>query len=85
MVFGFGGKARPGVDLSEYEGKAIEITIVTISKRVPMIVTSADSEAKRKGKDSMFMVCSEECSKDAKAAPEEDISVGRMFEGIQGL
>jgi hypothetical protein len=84
-VFGFGGKARPGVDLSEYEGKAIEITIVTISKRVPMMVTSADSEAKREGKDFMFMVCSEECAEDAKAALEEDISVGCMFEGIQGL
>ncbi len=84
-VFAFGAKARQGVDLSEYEGRAIEITIVARSKRVPMMVTSADSEAKREGKDFMFMVCSEECAKEAKAALEEDISVGRMFEGIHGL
>ncbi len=52
---------------------------------MPMMVTSADSEAKREGKDFMFMVCSEECAEDAKAALEEDLSVGRMFEEIQGL
>ncbi len=84
-VFGFGGKARPGVDLSKYEGKAVEITIVTMNRRVPMMVPSADSQAKREGKDFMFMVCSEECGEDAKAALEEDISLGRMLEGIQGL
>jgi len=62
-VFAFGAKSRPGVDLSEYEGRAIEITIVARRKSVPMMVTSADSEAKREGKDFMFMVCSEECAR----------------------
>lgn len=50
-VYGLGGKAREGLDLSEYEVRAIEIAIVARDKRVTMMVTSADSEAKRDGND----------------------------------
>ena len=50
-----------------------------------MMVTSEDSEAKRDGNDVMFLVCSEECGKEMKAALEEEKSLGDIFQGIQGL
>lgn len=84
-VYGLGGKIRGGVDLSEYEGRAIEIEIVTREKRVTMIVSNADSESKRDGKDFMFMTCSEDCARELKEALEDDISLGNMFEEIQGF
>ena len=84
-VFGFGAKIRPGADLSEYEGEAIELRLVTNDRTLPMMVTSEDSEAKRDGNDVMFLVCSEECGKEMKAALEEEKSLGDIFQGIQGL
>jgi len=84
-VFGFGARIRPGIDLSEYEGEAIELKLLTKDRSVPMMVTSESSEAKRDGNDMMFMVCSEKCGKEMKAALEEEKSVGDMFDGIQGF
>ena len=84
-VYGLGAKARKNVDLSEYEGSAIEITIVTQDKLVPMIVAGADSEAKRDGKDFLFMACSMKCAREMKEALQDEISLSDMFEGIQEL
>jgi len=82
-VYGLSGMGREGLDLSEYEGRAIEIMIVARDKRVTMMVTSADSEAKRDGKDFMFMACSEDCAREMQEALEEDIFLGDMLEGIR--
>ena len=51
-VFGFGGKIRPGTDLSEYEGDAIVIGLVTKGKSIPMIVTTPNSQASRRERTS---------------------------------
>ncbi len=81
-VFAVGAKIRPGV-FSEYEGKAIQLMIVSEDRFVPMMVTTEGSEAKNDGNDIMFMVCSETCGKEMKSALERDKSLGDMFEGIQ--
>ena len=85
-VFGFGGKARPGVDLLEFEGGALRITLATQDKSVIAIVPGADSDARRDGYDFMFMVCSEECGQDMKAALDEEISLGNtLFQNIENM
>ena len=81
-VFGFGAKLRPNVDLSEYESHCIEIDLVSEQKTVYMMVTAQDSEAKREGKDCMFLVCSEGCGKKLKNVLEKDISLGKMFKTV---
>jgi hypothetical protein len=82
-VYGFGARIRPDIDLSEHEGEAIELTLLTKDRSVPMMVTSEASEAKRDGNDLMFMVCSEQCGKEMKAALEEEKALGDMLDRIQ--
>jgi hypothetical protein len=81
-VFGFGAKLRPNVDLSDYESHCIEIGLVSEEKPVYMMVTARDSEAKKEGKDCMFLVCSEKCGKKLKNVLEKDISLGKMFKTV---
>ena len=81
-VFGFGAKLRPDVDLSEYESHCIEIDLVSEQKTVYMMVTAQDSEAKKEGKDCMFLVCSERCGKKLKNVLEKDMSLGKMFKTV---
>ena len=85
-VFGFGGKKRPGVDLSQYEGHAIRITLATQPRSVTAMVTTADSNAKRDGKDFMFLVCSEECASEMKSVMEQEVSVAdAWFEDLSRM
>ena len=80
-VFGLSGKKRPGMDLSEFEGGAIQISLVSQDRQVIAIVPTADSEARRDGNDIMFMVCSEVCGFDMKATLEDEIALGDAFFG----
>ncbi len=66
-VFGVSGKALPGIDLSLVQGKVIEITLTT-GRHLLAGVAAFDSDAKRAGTDLMFMVCSESCGQQLKAA-----------------
>ncbi len=84
-VYGFGIKFRKGVDLAKYEGKIIELSILTRSKNVPMMITTEGSEAKDDGHDAMFMTCSNECGKEMRAALLNDKSIGGMFDGVNSL
>ena len=81
-VFGMGGKLRPNVDVSKYKGKVMPITLTCVEKTVCVIVTTDDSDAKRDGKDVMFMICSEQCGYDLKEALNEDKSLGDSLEEI---
>ena len=81
-VFGFGAKLKPDVDLSEYESHCIQLDLVSEEKPVYMMVSAQDSEAKREGKDCMFLVCSEACGKKLKDVLEEEISLGKMFNTV---
>jgi hypothetical protein len=78
-VFGFGGKKRPGVDMSEFEGGAIRISLVTEDRDIIAIITAADSEARRHGYDFMFMVCSESCASEMKTTLEHECTLGDAF------
>ena len=82
-VFSTGAKLKPNVDLSEYEGHCIQIGLISEEKPIYMMVTDQGSEAKRDGKDCMFLFCSEECAKKLKNVLEKEISLGKMFGTIQ--
>ncbi|MFC1635797.1 hypothetical protein ACFL5Z_13240 [Planctomycetota bacterium] len=82
-VFGFGGKTRPGVDIAEFEGGAIRISLVTQDRTVTAIVPTAGSQARLEGHDFMFMVCSETCGSEMKAVLDAEIAFGDgLFEDI---
>jgi hypothetical protein len=70
-VFGMGGKLRPGIDLSAYEGAAVRITVATHGKDLIAVVPAADSDARREGKEILFMTCTEACGLDLKAAVQD--------------
>jgi len=82
-VFGIGCKTRPGVDLSQFEGAAMRMRLVTLDRDVVVIVSSADSDAKREGKDVLFMVCSEKCGGELKAVLKEETALGATIEGFE--
>ena len=82
-VLGLGAKLNPDVDLSEYERHCIQIGLVSEEKPVYMMVTAQGSEAKSKGNDCMFLVCSEGCGKKLKSVLEKEISIGRMFATVR--
>ncbi len=84
-VYGFGIKFRPSVDLSEFEGKIIELSILTQSKNVPMMITTEGSEAKEDGHDAMFMTCSNDCGKKMRDILIKEKSIGDMIEGVNSL
>ena len=82
-VFGCGAKLKPHVDLSEYENHCIQIGMVSEEKPVYMMVTAKGSEAKKDGKDGMFLVCSKSCGEKLKSALEKEISLGTMFKTVR--
>jgi hypothetical protein len=82
-VFGIGGKTRPGIDLSQFEGGAMRMGLLTLDRDVVVIVPSVDSEAKREGKDVLFMTCSERCGRELKGVLKEETVLGSMLEGFE--
>ncbi|MDY6822346.1 MAG: hypothetical protein SWH68_00890 [Thermodesulfobacteriota bacterium] len=84
-VYGFGIQFRAGVDLSKYEGRMIELSILTDNKNVPMMITREGSKAKNDGHDAMFMTCSNKCGQEMKAVLLKEKSVGDMFEKVNSL
>lgn len=80
-VYAFGGRMRPGVDLSEYEGSAIRISLATVPKDVICMVAAQGSQAKADGKDFMFMVCSEACAGEMKSVMDAETALGNTLFG----
>jgi hypothetical protein len=78
-VYGGGGKARPGVDLSAHAGHVLAIRLVGAAKTVLVAVTGADSEARREGNDFVYMACSMECATAMKQALQDDIDLGKQL------
>ena len=78
-VFGAGAKLKPDVDLSEYENHCIQIELVSQDKPLYMMVTAQGSEAKRDGKDCMFLLCSEECGIKLKNVLDKEISLAKLI------
>src|SRR5258708_3126515 len=81
-VFGGGGKARSGIDLSKLAGQVIPVHILTAEKTVLIAVVSNDSDARRAGYDFMFMACSEDCATRLSKAFQAERNVGdRLDQG----
>ena len=78
-VLGVGAKLNPDVDLSEYESHCIQISLVSEEKPVYMMVTAQGSEAKKEGKDGLFLLCSEAWGEKLKNVLAKEISIGTMF------
>ncbi|MGP4074701.1 hypothetical protein [Halobacillus sp. K22] len=81
-VFGLSAKFHEGVDYSDKEGTITQIWLDTRNTRVPMIVTSKDSEAKKEGADAMFALCSEKCGKKMKETLNKEISIIKDYKDI---
>jgi hypothetical protein len=75
-VFGIGGKAVPGIDLSLVQGKVIELALEAAGKHVLAAVSAFDSDAKKEGNDLMFMVCSETCGRQLQTAVASELARG---------
>ncbi len=84
-VYGFGIMFKSAIDLSKFEGKFIELSILTQNKTVPMLITIEGSDAKEDGNDAMFMTCTEKCGKEMKDAMLKEKSLGNMFDRINHI
>jgi hypothetical protein len=78
-----GARLRSDVDLSPYEGHCIQIRLASEGREVFTMVSREGSEAKKEGNDCMFLVCSEKCENDLKAALAEDIAAGTILSSLQ--
>src|SRR5262245_27135061 len=79
-VFGGGGKARSDIDLTPHAGHVLPIYLVGLDKPVLVAFWGLDSDAKREGKDFVYMTCSEACARNLKAAFECEIEVRKRLE-----
>src|SRR4030067_670580 len=68
--YGFGAKARPGVDLSDKEGQFVTMTLALSKKTTIALVPTHVSTAKAEGYDLVFMTCSKGCAQELKEALE---------------
>jgi len=71
-------KFAKGVDYSEKEGEITQVYLVSRGTSVPMIVTTADSEAKKHGSDGMFAVCNRKCGGKMKAALAKEVDTFKV-------
>ncbi len=74
-VFGLGAKVKQGFDIKNKEGKIIRLSLALTNKTVPAIVTTSNSDAKKEGKDLMFMTCSQGCAGNLKDALQKEKDV----------
>jgi hypothetical protein len=72
-VFALSAKATPWLDVVANRGSVINMTIESINKTVPVVVAAENSDAAKKGKDLVFMVCSTTCGIRLKAALADDL------------
>ena len=81
-VFGLGAKARKDVDIKQHEGIIIQLSLILSRRTVPAIVTREDSEARKTGKDLMFMTCGQRCVESLKTALEQEKNLFGNIEAI---
>lgn len=65
-IHAIGAKFSHGVDMKEHEGKIIYLGLKDIDKKVPAILSTSESEAKKHGYDLMLLTCSQSCFKKLK-------------------
>lgn len=66
-IHAIGAKFPDGVDMKENEGNIIFLGFKAIDKKVPAIMSTSDSEAKKHGHDLMLLTCSQSCFKKLKS------------------
>ncbi len=84
-LYALGARTKPGVDVSQYEGGAMPIKLVAQEKLIYAVVPGADSQARRHGRDLMFVVCSKGCGTELKLFLQNEIVLGNMLEGIDEM
>ncbi|WP_100009886.1 hypothetical protein [Lentibacillus sediminis] len=72
-------KFAEGIDNSDREGEIVQIYLSSRKTSVPMIVTTADSEAKKNGQDGLFTLCSRECGDKMKKSLEKEMDTFKSF------
>jgi hypothetical protein len=61
-LFGVSAKARADIDITELQGKVIDVFLTRRNRTVQALVVTTDSPAKKEGKDLLFVACSESCA-----------------------
>ncbi|MGP4106764.1 hypothetical protein [Virgibacillus sp. L01] len=72
-------KFADGIDYSDQEGEIVQVYLNSRGTSVPMIVTTADSEAKKNGGDGVFAVCSETCGEKMRTTLKKEIDTFKSF------
>ena len=78
-VFSVGAKTQSGFDLSDHEGQLLPVTILSCEKTVYSLIPRSDSDAKKAGNDMLFLLCSENCALELKAAIQFDLEIGKKI------
>ncbi|MDI6774695.1 MAG: plasmid pRiA4b ORF-3 family protein [Verrucomicrobiota bacterium] len=76
-----GVQASEGVDTSRLEGSFVVLNVGSAMRQVPARVATADSQAKREGKDLIITVCGEKCASLLDVALQEDVAMADGDEG----
>jgi len=74
-LFGVGAKARSDIDITDLEGKVIDVFLSRRDRTVQAMVVTKDSPAKKEGKDLLFVACSESCSEALRQAVGKEIEL----------
>jgi len=82
-IVDFGIQVKPDVDLSDYRSHCIEIQLTSKNRPVHMMVTAARSDAKKEGKDGLFLLCSQACANEFKQTLQAEIDQGKLIESIK--
>ncbi|RWZ58668.1 hypothetical protein EQV77_06800 [Halobacillus fulvus] len=78
-VFGIPVTFAEGVVYNDPDGRIIQIELTTRRTSVPMILSAVGSEAKNKGEDGIFAVCSEVCGQKMQKSLEQE---KKLFKSI---
>ena len=82
-IVDLGIQVSPGVDLSDYESHCIEIALTSENQPVHMMVTAAHSDAKKEGKDGLFLLCSQACADTFRQTLQIEITQGKLIQSIK--
>lgn len=71
-IHAIGAKFPQDVDMKDHEGMVIFLGFNDIDKKVPAIIPTSDSEAKKRGHELMFMTCSQICYNKLKSTLDKE-------------
>lgn len=81
-VFGLSVKFAEGVDFLNSEGTITQIRLQTRNTSVPLIIAGRNSEAKNRGSDGIFAICSEKCGEKMKDTLTKELTLFEEFKEI---